>query len=146
MELVRIHLEQVPVHLSAPDMLPTKPMGQPPAIWEVRHSDEEDQSKTEQHQQKNSSRSWKSKGEDSGVGIIVTEEDGILRSDHPISPCTTTSSTGKPEVRLRKPVNASNSTTAGSKFQVNFLVNQMVYIKTELCTSFHYLKHLLLLS
>ncbi|KAM3187419.1 hypothetical protein ACTXT7_002335 [Hymenolepis weldensis] len=100
----------------APDMLPTKPMGQPPAIWEVRHSDEEDQSKTEQHQQKNSSRSWKSKAEDSAVGIFVTEEDGILRSDHPISPCTTTSSTGKLEVRLRKPVNASNFTIAGSKF------------------------------
>ncbi|VUZ44134.1 unnamed protein product [Hymenolepis diminuta] len=114
-DLRRSHTETPPP--LTPDMLPTKPMGQPPAIWEVRHSDEEDQSKTEQRQQKNSSQSWKSKGEDSGVGIIVSEEDGILRSDHPISPCTTTSSAGKAEVRLRKPVNASNSTTAGSKSQ-----------------------------
>ncbi|VDN97878.1 unnamed protein product [Rodentolepis nana] len=99
----------------APDMLPTKPMGQPMAIWEVRHSDEEDQCKKEQQQ--DVSRSQKSKTDDSGVGTNITEKDGVLRSDHPISSDVTAGDAAKPDIRPLKHVISSRSTATGSSFQ-----------------------------
>nr|CDS25831.1 USP6 N terminal protein [Hymenolepis microstoma] len=112
-DLRRSNLETPPP--LTPDMLPTKPMGQTMAIWEVRHSDDEDQSKKEQQQ--NVSRSQKSKTEDSGVGTNVTEKDDVLRSDYPISTGSTAGDAAKPDVRSLKHVVSSKSTATGSSFQ-----------------------------
>ncbi|KAM7534704.1 hypothetical protein Aperf_G00000118295 [Anoplocephala perfoliata] len=105
-DLRRSNME-TPPPLTA-DMLPTKPMGQASAIWEVRHSDEEDRNKSDQQQ--NKSRSRKSETEDSVAASA--ERDSLLRSDQP-TPISSFKS-GKLGIQMRKPLNSTNSSTGVS--------------------------------
>ncbi|VDK36440.1 unnamed protein product [Taenia asiatica] len=93
------------------DLLPTKPMGQAPAVWEVRHSDDEDAAKVEQKQQNRKSKSSETGATTPSVDTVHVATDGVLRSDEPRT------ATSVSVLKMRKPphgVNSDASTTHSS--------------------------------
>ncbi|VDM32999.1 unnamed protein product [Hydatigera taeniaeformis] len=99
-ELRRTNLD-TPPPLTA-DMLPTKPMGQPPAVWEVRHSDDEEANKGEQKQQNRKSKVMETGATTPVADTIFVAADGVLRSDEPRT--SAPSST----LKMRKPLPVVN--------------------------------------
>nr|CDS21265.1 USP6 N terminal protein [Echinococcus granulosus] len=85
------------------DMLPTKSMGQAPAVWEVWHSDDEDATKVEQKRQNRKSKLIETGATSSGAGAVLVTADGVLKSDE--LRITTPGSMPK----MRKPLSGVNS-------------------------------------
>ncbi|KAL5969717.1 USP6 N-terminal-like protein [Taenia solium] len=109
-ELRRTNMD-TPPPLTA-DLLPTKPMGQAPAVWEVRHSDDEDAAKVEQKQQNRRSKSSETGATTPSADTVHVATDGVLRSDEPRT------ATSVSVLKMRKPphgVNSDVSTTRSSQ-------------------------------
>ncbi|KAL5106510.1 USP6 N-terminal-like protein [Taenia crassiceps] len=109
-ELRRTNMD-TPPPLTA-DLLPTKPMGQAPAVWEVRHSDDEDVTKAEQKQQNRKSKLMETRAATPGADTVFVATDGVLRSDEPRTKTPVSAS------KMQKPppgINSDVSTTHRSQ-------------------------------
>ncbi|EUB59429.1 hypothetical protein EGR_05680 [Echinococcus granulosus] len=115
------------------DMLPTKSMGQAPAVWEVWHSDDEDATKVEQKRQNRKSKLIETGATSSGAGAVLVTADGVLKSDE--LRITTPGSMPK----MRKPlsgVNSEASTTHRSQQRQSSSISpQSVKSRPKLSTS-----------